>query len=84
MPVPSAISQLPPDLVEELDRRLFERGFSSYEALVEWLGGRGHKIAPSQISRHAQGLKASALRAREKALQLAELSKLIFRNKLRD
>ncbi len=76
MSVPSAISQLPPDLIAELDRKLLSGGFSGYNALVEWLTENGHKIAKSQISRHAQVLKQHLFNARQQALYMAEMAKL--------
>lgn len=53
----SAVSRLPPELRDELDRRLIEGGFSDYSGLTEWLAGNGYEIGRSAVHRHGSQLE---------------------------
>lgn len=77
MPPPSQISQLDKSVVEKIDTWLIENGFSRYEKLSEFLADLGYQISPSQICRHAKPIRKSLLDARQKALDMAQMSALL-------
>jgi hypothetical protein len=77
MPPPSQISQLDKSVVEKIDSWLIENGFSRYEKLSEFLAELGYQISPSQICRHAKPIRKSLLDARQKALDMAQMSALM-------
>ncbi len=54
MPSRSKISQLPPEIQEELNKKLIENTFSGYDGLEDWLEGMGFQISKSAIHRHGQ------------------------------
>lgn len=54
MPQRSTVSQLPPEVLDELDRRLIEGGFSDYSGLSDWLAGQGFEISRSAVHRHGR------------------------------
>lgn len=54
MPKKSRIAtELPDDLRQELNKKLFENGFSGYEKLAEWLYEKGYDISKSSVHRYA-------------------------------
>jgi hypothetical protein len=77
MPLSSDISQLPKPIVEKIDDWLIANGFSRYEKLSEFLAELGYSISPSQICRHAKPIKRSIIDARQKALEMAQMSSLM-------
>lgn len=54
MPARSTVSRLPPELRDELDRRLIAGGFSDYTGLTDWLAGEGYEISRSAVHRHGR------------------------------
>ncbi len=62
MPPPSKLSQLPKDLLEELDARLRATGFGELVQHAEWLKSLGHDIGKSALGeyslKHRDGIKA--------------------------
>jgi Protein of unknown function (DUF3486) len=77
MPPPSDISQLPNPVVEQIEIWLSKYSFSRYQELSDFLATMGYQISPSQISRHAKPMKRSIVEARQKALEMAQLSALM-------
>ena len=57
MPARSTVSRLPPEVQEEIDRRLIDGGFADYTALTEWLAGQGFEISRSALHRHGSALE---------------------------
>ena len=57
MPARSKVSQLPPEIRDELDRRLVAGAFSGYTELAEWLDGTGHRISRSALHDHGSKLE---------------------------
>jgi len=57
MPRRSAVSSLPKELREELDRRLIDAGFQGYQELSDWLGEQGYRISKSAINRHGRSFQ---------------------------
>jgi hypothetical protein len=53
----SKIAALPSNVVDDLNSRLIERGFSGYEDLVNWLKGMGYDISKSALHRHGSALE---------------------------
>jgi hypothetical protein len=75
MPAPAQIDHLPGEIRAELNRRLFARAFSDYEALAAWLAEQGFQIGKSAVHRYGQKLesKLAAIRAStEAARSIAE------------
>lgn len=58
MPARSLVSQLPPEIREELDRKLIAGAFSGYTGLAEWLAEQGHAISRSAVHAHGQTLES--------------------------
>ena len=54
MPQRSAVSLLPNDVKEELNRRLIAGGFSGYQELTDWLDEQGFSISRSSLHRYGQ------------------------------
>jgi hypothetical protein len=48
------IKRLPPEIREELNRRLVNGGFSDYRGLSRWLEEQGYEISPSAINTYAR------------------------------
>ncbi len=48
------IKRLPPEVREELNRRLVNGGFSDYRGLSRWLEEKGYEISPSAINTYAR------------------------------
>lgn len=57
MPARSKVAQLPPEVREELDRRLVAGSFSGYVELAEWLTGQGFPISHAAVHRHGSQLE---------------------------
>lgn len=53
----SKISFLPPDVLDDLNSQLIQRGFSGYEELSAWLKSLGFDISKSAIHRHGSELE---------------------------
>lgn len=72
MPPPSKIDQLPPEIREELDRRLIANGFGGLVALSEWLAEEGYEISKTAIGERNQRLKRrlSAITASTEAMKM--------------
>lgn len=49
--------QLPPEVRQELDRRLIERGFSNYSDLASWLAEQGYEISRSAVHRYGKSVE---------------------------
>jgi len=54
----SAVSQLPEEVRDELNRRLVESGFGGYTGLAGWLREIGYEISKSSLQRHGTQLEA--------------------------
>ena len=57
MPARSRVRRLPPEIRQELDRRLVAGGFSGYRELAAWLQSQGHEIGRMAVHRHGQALE---------------------------
>lgn len=57
MPVRSAVSRLPDEVREQLNRELVTRAFSGYDELATWLDGQGFEISKSALHRHGQAFE---------------------------
>ena len=57
MPERSRVRQLPPEIRQELDRRLIAGGFSGYRELAGWLQSQGHEIGRMAVHRHGRALE---------------------------
>jgi len=58
MPKRSAVSQLPEEVRDELNRRLVEGEFGDYIGLSRWLQDLGFEISKSALHRHGAALEA--------------------------
>jgi hypothetical protein len=58
MGMPAKVLQLPPNVREELDKRLRQSAYGGFEALERWLTEVAHPIGKSSLHRYANGLKA--------------------------
>ena len=54
----SKIKDLPGEVVDDLNARLIERGFSGYDELAGWLRDLGYNISKSAVHRHGSALEA--------------------------
>ncbi|HOL44525.1 MAG TPA: DUF3486 family protein [Methanothrix sp.] len=75
MPKRSKVTQLPPEVRQELDRKLIEGGFSDYTALSAWLAEQGYEISRSAIHRYGQTVEERIARlkaATDIAVTIAE------------
>lgn len=57
MPPPRKVDLLPPDVRQELDRRIVANAFSGYIDLSNWLAELGFEISKSRIAEHGKGLE---------------------------
>lgn len=71
----SKIKALPPDVLEELNRRLISSGFSGYEDLAAWLKENGFDISKSAVGRHGSALEAEFEEAMADARRTRALAK---------
>lgn len=55
---PSKIKGLPEPMIDELNRRLINSGFTGYDGLTAWLKSEGFDISKSSVIRHGSGLEA--------------------------
>lgn len=53
----SLISRLPPNVRNELDKRLIAEAFSNYQGLSDWLAEQGYKICVSSVKIYGQRLE---------------------------
>ena len=53
----SKIKDLPTALVDDLNSRLIDRGFSGYDELAGWLRDLGYNISKSAVHRHGSALE---------------------------
>lgn len=77
MPAISAIDQLPEDIRKDLEQMLIRSSFSGYQALAEWLQGRGFEISKSSVHRFGKNFKDRLLAlktATDQAKAIAEAS----------
>lgn len=71
VPPPSKIDLLPPEIREELDRKLITNAFSGFVALSDWLASLGYFIGKSAIGVRSQQLERR-INASRAAVQAAE------------
>ena len=57
MPPRPKVDLLPPEIREELERRLIQGGFSSYRELSAWLAEQGYEISKSALHAWGQGFE---------------------------
>lgn len=69
-----SILQLPPGVLAELRKRIFEANFSCFHGHSAWLNAQGFAISKSALHRYAQtyksSIKASAICGPHGAIQL--------------
>lgn len=53
----SKVSALPPEVLDDLNAQLIQRGFSGYEELAAWLKSLGYDISKTAIFRHGSALE---------------------------
>jgi hypothetical protein len=49
-------SELPSDVLEQLDKRLVESNFSNYHGIAEWLRSLGFSVGKSSVHRYGVAL----------------------------
>lgn len=54
----SKVDALPSTVLDDLNGKLIERGFSGYEELATWLKDLGYDISKSALHRHGSALEA--------------------------
>lgn len=54
----SKIKDLPSEVIDDLNARLIERGFTGYDDLAAWLCELGYDISKSAVHRHGSVLEA--------------------------
>ena len=54
----SKVNALPAEVLEDLNAKLIQRGFSGYEELTAWLKSLGYDISKTAIFRHGSALEA--------------------------
>ena len=77
MPQRSAVTQLPDEVREDLDRRLIKSGFANYQGLADWLTEQGYEISKSSIHRYGKQFeeRLSAIKiATEQAKAIASVA----------
>ncbi|MDR1995118.1 phage protein Gp27 family protein [Azonexus sp.] len=55
---PSKIKGLPETMIDELNRRLINSGFTGYDGLTAWLKSEGFDISKSSVIRHGSSLES--------------------------
>lgn len=73
----SKVEDLPVDVRDELDKRLFKGNFSHYKQLEVWLAARGYEIGKSSLHRYGSRLEermAQLKRSTEQAKALVAAS----------
>jgi hypothetical protein len=48
---------LPPQIREEVERRMWTKGFSDYEGLADWVREQGYEISDDSLWRYGKSLK---------------------------
>ncbi len=56
-PRSKVITTLPAYIRQEVDRRLFENGFSDYEGLARRVRGQGYEISDDSLWRYGRALR---------------------------
>jgi len=56
-PRSKVITMLPAHIRQEVERRLFENGFSDCEGLAQWVRGQGYEISDDSLWRYGHGLQ---------------------------
>lgn len=72
---PSKIKALPESLIDELNQRLINSGFTGYEGLSAWLKAEGYDISKSAVIRHGSSLEAEFEEAMADARRTRALAK---------
>lgn len=57
----SSLRSLPKDVMEQLQQRLVDSGFSDFDSHREWLTGIGYNISRSAIHRYAKNCREEVL-----------------------
>lgn len=57
MPPRSAVSQLPDEVRDELNKRLVATSFSGYEDLAAWLSEKGFEVSKSSVHRYGRAFE---------------------------
>lgn len=71
----SKIKDLPSTVVDDLNARLIERGFSGYDELAGWLRDLGYNISKSAVHRHGSALEQEFEEAMADARRTRALAK---------
>jgi len=74
MPARSRIYKLPPKVREELDKRLVDNAFGSYQQLSDWLQGKGYNISRCIVAVYGKNLKTEFKRTMESVRQTQQLA----------
>lgn len=76
MPPPSKVDLLPPEVREELDRRIVANGFGGYVELAEWLSEQGYEISKSTVGERGLRLKRrlAAITASTEAMKMVAVA----------
>ncbi|NOV29176.1 phage protein Gp27 family protein [Methylomonas sp. ZR1] len=75
MPPRSAITTLPDDLLNLLNGKLIDSGFSDYAGLSAWLSEQGYQISRSAVHRHGSELQAAMQKSINRARERVEIAK---------
>lgn len=67
MPRVSTIDRLPPEVRDELDKRLIRNGFGSYEKIAQDLRRRHFRVSTSGLHRYGQQMERNIQIARARA-----------------
>ncbi len=77
MPPRPAITLLPDGLLNELNKRLIDGGFSDYSGLSGWLKEQGYQISRTSVGDYGKDLKASMEKSIMRARERMEISKAL-------
>jgi hypothetical protein len=77
MPPRGIIETLPPEVRDELNRRLMASGYGRLEEQVAWLREQGVQIAKSAVGQYSQGLKVTMEKALTRARTRIEAAKAL-------
>lgn len=69
------VTQLPPELLEELNARLVGGGFQNYAGLSDWLASKGISISKSALHAYGQELEEEFEQAMSRARTTRALAK---------
>lgn len=67
MPRVSTLDRLPPQVRDEVDKRLIENGFGGYDQLAKDLHRRGFRVSKSGLHRYGQQMERNIQIARARA-----------------